>query len=88
VGEFLILLGLFQANKILAIIAGLTIILGAVYILKMYQKVMYGERSAATEKFTDLTFSEMLVFLPIIAMIFLVGIFPSFILQLLEGAVK
>ncbi len=88
VGEFLILLGLFQTNKILAIIAGLTIILGAVYILKMYQKVMYGERSAATEKFTDLTFSEMLVFLPIIAMIFLVGIFPSFILQLLEGAVK
>jgi NADH-quinone oxidoreductase subunit M len=88
VGEFLILLGLFQANKILAIIAGLTIILGAVYILKMYQKVMYGEQSAATEKFTDLTFSEMLVFLPIIAMIFLVGIFPSFILQLLEGAVK
>ena len=88
VGEFLILLGLFQSNKILAIIAGLTIILGAVYILKMYQKVMYGERSAATEKFTDLTFSEMLVFLPIIAMIFLVGIFPSFILQLLEGAVK
>ena len=88
VGEFLILLGLFQANKILAIIAGLTIILGAVYILKMYQKVMYGERSTATEKFTDLTFSEMLVFLPIIAMIFLVGIFPSFILQLLEGAVK
>ncbi len=88
VGEFLILLGLFQANKILAIIAGLSIILGAVYILKMYQKVMYGERSAATEKFTDLTFSEMLVFLPIIGMIFLVGIFPSFILQLLEGAVK
>lgn len=88
VGEFLILLGLFQANKILAFIAGLTIILGAVYILKMYQKVMYGERSAATEKFTDLTFSEMLVFLPIIGMIFLVGIFPSFILQLLEGAVK
>ena len=83
VGEFLILLGLFQSNKIIAIVAGLTIILGAVYILKMYQKVMYGEKSAATENFTDLTFNEILVFVPIIVMIFLVGIFPSFILQLL-----
>ncbi|MDR3653595.1 MAG: NADH-quinone oxidoreductase subunit M [Paludibacter sp.] len=88
VGEFLILLGLFQSNMIIAIIAGLTIILGAVYILKMYQKVMYGAKSVATENFTDLTLSEMLVFVPIIAMIFLVGIFPSFILQLLQGAVK
>jgi len=88
VGEFLILLGLFQSNMIIAIIAGLTIILGAVYILKMYQKVMYGAKSAATENFTDLTLREILVFVPIIVMIFLVGIFPSFILQLLQGAVK
>lgn len=88
VGEFLILLGLFTYNKVLAIIAGLTIILGAVYMLKMYQKVMYGEKKAATEKFTDLTLSEILLFVPIIIAIFFIGIYPSFALQLLQGVVK
>jgi len=88
VGEFLILLGVFQFNKLIAIIAGLTIILGAVYMLKMYQKIMYGEKSIATESFSDLTTGEILLFVPIIVSIFLVGIFPSFILQLLETAIK
>lgn len=88
VGEFLILLGLFQYNVIIAIIAGLTIILGAVYMLRMYQKIMYGPQNDATAKFADLTFGEMLLFVPIIVSIFLVGVYPSFVLQLLQGAVK
>jgi NADH-quinone oxidoreductase subunit M len=88
VGEFLIFLGLFTYNKLLAVIAGLTIILGAVYMLKMYQKIMYGEKKPSTEKFTDLTFGEVLLFVPIIIAIFSVGIYPSFVLQLLEGVVK
>lgn len=88
VGEFLILLGVFQSNHLIAVIAGLTIILSAVYMLKMYQKIMYGERTLATESFTDLTTGEVMLFVPIILSVFLVGIFPSFILQLLEGAVR
>ncbi|HEY6915234.1 MAG TPA: NADH-quinone oxidoreductase subunit M [Paludibacter sp.] len=88
VGEFLILLGVFQFNKTIAIIAGLTIILGAVYMLRMYQKIMYGPKNAATEKFADLTTGEVMLFVPIIVSIFLVGIYPSFVLQLLQGAVK
>jgi NADH-quinone oxidoreductase subunit M len=88
VGEFLILMGVFQFNKTLAIVAGLTVILGAVYMLKMYQKVMYGKSSQATEGFTDLTLSEILLFVPIIISIFLVGVYPSFVLQLLETTIK
>jgi NADH-quinone oxidoreductase subunit M len=84
VGEFLILLGVFQFNKVLAIVAGLTIILGAVYMLKMYQKIMYGEKNAVTANFTDLTTNEMMLFVPIIISIFLVGVYPSFVLQLLS----
>lgn len=87
-GEFLILMGLFQFNKALAIIAGLTIIFGAVYMLKMYQKVMYGPRTEATEHFEDLSISEVLLFVPIIISIFWIGISPSFVLQMLEGVVK
>lgn len=88
VGEFLILMGIFQLNKWLAIVAGLTIILGAVYMFRMYQKVMYGTPSAATETFTDLSFGEILLFVPLIFSIFLVGIYPSFVLQLLETTIK
>ncbi|MBB3186297.1 complex I subunit 4 family protein [Microbacter margulisiae] len=88
VGEFLILLGLFTYNKVLAVIAGLTIILGAVYMLKMYQRIMYGEKKPSTENFSDLTLKETLLFVPIIFSVFLVGIYPSFILQMLQGVVK
>lgn len=83
VGEFLILQGIFMFNKALAIVTGLTIILGAVYMLKMYQKVMYGEKSEATTAFSDLTTAELMLFLPIIICIFWVGIYPSFVLQML-----
>ncbi|MFZ4456163.1 MAG: complex I subunit 4 family protein [Bacteroidales bacterium] len=84
VGEFLILLGLFQYNQVLAAIAGLTVILGAVYMLKMYQKVMYGEKNSVTESFEDLTAGEMILFVPIVVCIFLIGIYPSFVLRILE----
>jgi NADH-quinone oxidoreductase subunit M len=88
VGEFLILLGLFQSNMIIAIIAGLTIILGAVYMLRMFQQVMYGPQTAATERFHDLTTREMLLFVPIIISVFLIGVYPSFVLQMLQSVLK
>jgi NADH-quinone oxidoreductase subunit M len=88
VGEFLILLGLFQSNIYIAVIAGLTIILGAVYMLRMFQQVMYGPQTVVTTNFRDLTVREMLLFVPIIISIFLVGVYPSFVLQMLQTAVK
>jgi len=88
VGEFLILLGLFQSNVYIGVIAGLTIILGAVYMLKMYQQVMYGPQTIATQKFADLTTGEILLFVPIIVCVFWVGISPSFVLQMLQTAVN
>ncbi|MGC9150598.1 MAG: complex I subunit 4 family protein [Microbacter sp.] len=87
VGEFLILLGLFSVNKVIAVLAGLTIIIGAVYMLRMYQKVMYGASQTATEHFADLSWSEMLLFTPIILTIFLIGVYPSFVLTMLQNVV-
>lgn len=87
VGEFLILLGLFSVNKIIAALAGLTIIIGAVYMLRMYQRIMYGAKQPATENFSDLTFKEMMLFVPILFVIFLIGIDPSFILTMLQNVV-
>jgi len=88
IGEFLLLLGVFENNTWLASIAGLTIILSAVYMLWMYQRTMYGEVSEATTGFTDLTVQEMIVLVPIIAVILWIGIYPHLFLGIAEPAVK
>lgn len=88
IGEFLLLLGLFEYNGYLAAVAGLTIILSAVYMLWMYQRTMYGEVKEATAGFTDLTKEEMVVLIPIVAIILWIGIYPHLFLGIAEPAVK
>ena len=86
IGEFLLLFGTYQYNTYLGAVAGLTIILGAVYMLRMYQKTMLGETNALTADFADLTISELLVFVPIIAAIFVFGVYPKPIFDLAQPA--
>lgn len=88
IGEFLLLLGVFEYNAYVAAVAGLTIILGAVYMLWMYQRTMYGEVKAATEGFTDLTLQEIIVLVPVIVIILWIGVYPHMFLHLAEPAVK
>lgn len=87
VGEFLLLQGVFDVNNYLGTIAGLTIILGAVYMLRMYQKSMFGQKTARTENFADLTGSESWVFIPLAFMVFWIGMYPASFLKLTEPAV-
>ncbi len=87
VGEFLLLSGVFQFNNWFGGIAGLTIILGAVYMLRMFQGVMFGARSAATEVFADLTMNEKAVLIPLVIMVFWIGLFPNTFLDISEPAV-
>lgn len=86
IGEFMLLYSMYEYNTLLAIAAGLTIILGAVYMLRMYQRVMLGEVKPATEKFADLSLSEMAVLMPIVLVIFACGVYPYYILKLAEPA--
>jgi len=88
VGEFLLMLGIFEYNAYLAFFAGFTIILGAVYMLWMYQRVAYGEVKPATENFHDLTKQEIIILIPIIIMIFWIGIYPSLFLKIAEPVVR
>lgn len=88
IGEFLLLLGLFEYNGYLAAIAGLSIILGAVYMLWMYQRTMYGAANDVTAGFRDLSFREIAVLVPIVAIILWIGIYPRMFLELAEPAVK
>ncbi len=88
VGEFLLLLGIAQTSYVLAAIGGLTTILGAVYMLKSFQKAFLGEQTATSMKVTDLSFREVLVFIPIIIAIFFIGVYPKPLLQLTETSVN
>lgn len=88
IGEFLLLLGLFEYNGYLAAVAGLTIVFSAVYMLWMYQRTMYGETKEATVGFTDITKQEMMVLLPVVFIILWAGIYPNLFLEIAEPAVK
>jgi NADH-quinone oxidoreductase subunit M len=87
VGEFLLLAGVYEYNAWLGAIAGLTIIFSAVYLLRMFQRVMLGPDSAYSETITDLTGGELLILVPLIALVFWLGLFPGTFLQLSEPAV-
>jgi len=77
IGEFLLLFGVYEYNTLLSAVAGLTIILGAVYMLRMYQYSMLGESNSSTATFEDLHWSELIVFVLIIIGIFQVGLAPK-----------
>ena len=87
VGEFLLLKGVYEYNAWVGAVAGLTIILGAVYMLRMVQKSMFGITSRITEGFTDLTFSEKAVLFPLSFMVIALGLAPNMFLKLTEPAV-
>jgi NADH-quinone oxidoreductase subunit M len=87
VGEFLLLNGLYQYNAWVAAFAGLSIILGAVYMLRSYQSIMLGEINPVTELFTSLSSIEKTVLFIICAVIILFGVYPKPLLDIAEPAV-
>ncbi len=87
VGEFLMLGGLFSYNKIIAAIAGLSIIFGAVYMFWLYQKAIFGQTNAQTAIFEDLTAREMAIAIPIVIAIFVIGLYPTMVTGFSENAV-
>lgn len=88
VGEFLLLRGVYESNIWLGAIAGTTIILGAVYMLRLFQKSMFGNKTSFTEHFADLSFSERAVLVPLVVMVFWMGLYPNSFLKLTEPAVS
>jgi NADH-quinone oxidoreductase subunit M len=89
VGEFLLLMGLFEFNPWISFFAGTTIILGAVYMLKVYQKVMLGTMPAAMKSYTvKLTVSEFGALIPLVILILFLGCYPKPVLELAGTAIK
>lgn len=87
IGEFLLLNGLYQYSPWIAACAGLSVILGAVYMLRSYQSIMLGETNALTSAFTPLTGNEKTVLIILCAAIIAFGIYPKPLLDIAEPAV-
>jgi NADH-quinone oxidoreductase subunit M len=88
VGEFLLLAGVYEFNAWAGAVAGLTIIFSAVYLLRMYQRAMLGPDSAFSDTITDLSGTELLMFVPLIVLVFWLGLFPGTFLHLTEPVVS
>lgn len=86
IGEFLLLLGLFRYDVVYAVVGGLTLILGAVYMLWVYQRVMYRQTDGPAVK--DLTGIEMAALTPVVVMILWIGIYPQTFLSVSKPAVE
>nr|MBC7613362.1 NADH-quinone oxidoreductase subunit M [Pseudopedobacter sp.] len=88
IGEFLLLNGIYQYEMWFSAVAGLTIIFGAVYMLRMYKNVMQGQLNELTSTFKDIRGSEMVVLSIICTLIIVIGVYPQPILHISEAAVN
>ncbi len=89
VGEFLILVGTFRVNLVYAVLATAGIILAAVYMLWMVQRVLFGPvRHEENLKLADLTPREYAVLLPVLLFIVWIGVYPQPFLRTTEASVR
>ena len=87
VGEFLLINAVFQYQAITGAFAALTMIFGAVYMLRSFQVTMLGESNAVTKGFPDLDRQEKWVLYPIVVMVVLIGVYPAPLLRISDVAV-
>ena len=88
VGEFTILQGAFEASRVWAAFAVLGIILGAAYLLWLYQRTMLGQvTNPKNLHLADLNWRELAVFLPLIAWAIWIGVYPKPYFEILEKPV-
>lgn len=88
VGEFMVLLGVFKVSKLVAALGATALVLGAAYMLWLYARVVFGEvGNREVQEMPDLNYKEVIVFAPLVALVLLMGIFPSLFLDVLHVSV-
>ena len=85
VGEFLILQGAFLANPWLTAIGGTGVIFGAVYMLWLCQRILFGAPDPKkSEGLTDINWREFYYLAPLVALVFFMGLYPKFFFDRME----
>jgi NADH-quinone oxidoreductase subunit M len=89
IGEILILQGVFVANWVWAAFAASGIVLGAVYMLSLYQRTMFGKiENPKNEGLPDLSLREFATFAPLIVLAVWIGLYPKPFLDRLDTSVQ
>lgn len=88
VGEFLIFLGAWRGYPLYVILAATGVVWGAVYMLWMFQRVMFEKSRSKSSTLTDLSARELAYFAPLIALIFFIGLYPRPILERIEPSAR
>ena len=89
VGEFLVLVGAFQANTWVALVAASGMVLGAAYMLYLYRRIIFGVLTKESlVSILDMNRREALVFAPLVVLVFWMGIYPMSFLDVMSVSVS
>ncbi|MEW5745004.1 MAG: NADH-quinone oxidoreductase subunit M [Nitrospirota bacterium] len=88
VGEILILLGGFTASKAMGALAATGIIIGAGYMLWLYQRVFFMEVSPTVREHKDINFREIATLAPLIILVLWIGVYPNTFLSFMDASVQ
>tara|TARA_B100001248_G_scaffold37639_1_gene24094 strand:- start:672 stop:1712 length:1041 start_codon:yes stop_codon:yes gene_type:complete len=88
IGEFLILMGAFKDNFLVAVLASLGVILGAAYMLWLYKRVVFGElKNPDLKQMIDLNKSELFILSCLAAPILIFGFYPDLLINTIEVSI-
>jgi NADH-quinone oxidoreductase subunit M len=88
VSEFLVLLGTFNRYWLAGAFGVTALVLAAIYMLWLYQRVMTGPVAEGNERITDLRARELVVVAPLLALLFVLGVYPKPVLDIINPAVE
>jgi NADH-quinone oxidoreductase subunit M len=88
IGEFMMFNGLFRYNMVWAAVAGISIILAAVYTLRMIQKVLYGPLNPTTETATDIPVTAKWALFVLVVLVIVGGVYPQPLINLTNDTVQ
>lgn len=87
ISEFLVLLGTFNRYWLAGAFGVTALVLAAIYMLWLYQRVMTGPVAEGNQKITDLRLRELIVVAPLLALLFVFGVYPKPVLDIINPAV-
>jgi NADH-quinone oxidoreductase subunit M len=89
VGEFLVLLGFYQVSPVMTVLAGTSIIIGAIYMLSVYKASFFGPvTNEANKTLKDLDKKEIWSLIPLVLIVVWLGVYPKPVLAPIDNSVK
>lgn len=88
IGEFLIILGGFASSKVLGALAATGIIIGAAYMLWLYQRVFFMETNPKVQGCNDISIREILTLAPLLVLVLWIGVYPNVFMGFMDASVQ